>query len=89
MDADRNSPATKGDLADLEERLTGSMRELEERLTGSMRELEDRLTGSMRELEEHHGIDARYPDRDAEGFLWLHADVFRALPGVGSDGDIS
>jgi DNA anti-recombination protein RmuC len=56
MDGDRNSPATKGDLADLEERLTGSMRasqgELEGRLTGSMRELEERVTGSMRELEE-------------------------------------
>ena len=47
MDGDRNSPATKGDLADLEERLTGSMTDLEERLTGSMTELEGRLTGSM------------------------------------------
>ena len=51
MDGDRNSPATKGDLADLEERLTGSMTDLEERLTGSMTDLEGRLTGSMTELE--------------------------------------
>jgi phage shock protein A len=51
MDADRNSPATKGDLADLEERLTGSMRELEDRLTGSMRELEERIMESMRDIQ--------------------------------------
>ena len=40
---ERNAPATKGDLQDLEQRLDGRMQDLEQRLDGRMQDLEQRL----------------------------------------------
>lgn len=90
MDGDRNSPATKGDLADLEERLTGSMTDLEERLTGSMTELEGRLTGSMQasqgELEERltgsmQASQAALEERLTETMRDIQTEMLKAFYG--------
>ena len=43
MGNDRDAPATKGDLDDLETRLRGEMSELEARLTEKMRDMQMKL----------------------------------------------
>ena len=43
MGNDRNAPATKGDLTDLETRLKGEMSEVEARLTEKMRDMQTKL----------------------------------------------
>jgi hypothetical protein len=49
--ADENAPATRKDLRELEQRMSGQMRELEGRMTGRMRELKDRLSEQMRDMQ--------------------------------------
>ena len=51
MGNDRNAPATKGDLDDLETRLKGGMSEVETRLKGEISEVEARLTEKMRDMQ--------------------------------------
>jgi wobble nucleotide-excising tRNase len=48
---DRNAPATKGDLTDLESRLKGDLTDLESRLKGDLTDLESRLKGDLTDLE--------------------------------------
>jgi hypothetical protein len=51
MGNDRNAPATKGDLEDLETSLKGDMSEVETRLKGEMSEIVARLTEKMRDMQ--------------------------------------
>jgi hypothetical protein len=62
MDSDRNSPATKGDLADLEDRLTGSMRELEERIMESMRDIQTEMLKGFYGFTQT--VSARFQEQD-------------------------
>jgi len=51
MGTDRDAPATKGDLEDLETRLKGEISGVETRLEGEISEVEARLTEKMRDMQ--------------------------------------
>jgi hypothetical protein len=40
---DRNAPATKGDLKDLEDRMDGKLKDLEDRMVEMFRDMETKL----------------------------------------------